>query len=155
MISPPKRWHLWTGLVASSYIREKTLSLNWSLLQIHLLSKPNIFPLFNRDGIFKLSRNPGIDSASLCRLLGLYANPIPTGFLAPIDCYTIRAGVTEQLISVIVLEDFSFWKFAVDSPDFQFLWYHSEKYHWLRLLTFLFLYIYLRSHVKCRISGQI
>jgi hypothetical protein len=41
--------------------------------------------------IFKLLRSPGIDSkeinsASLCSLAGRCDNPIPTRFLAPIDC---------------------------------------------------------------------
>jgi hypothetical protein len=64
-----------------------------------------------RDGIFKLLRSPGVDSlsqyfqtfleprnrfqgmnsASLCSLAGLYDNPIPTRFLAPIDCLKIPA----------------------------------------------------------------
>ncbi len=48
------------------------------------------------DGIFKLLRSPwiklkGIDFASLCSLAGRYDNPIPTQFLAPIDCYKIPA----------------------------------------------------------------
>jgi hypothetical protein len=42
-----------------------------------------------RDGIFKLLRIPGIDSASPCSLAGRYNNPIPTRFLAPIDCSKI------------------------------------------------------------------
>ncbi len=45
----------------------------------------------NRDGILKLLRSPGIDSASLCRLAGRYDNSIPTLFLAPIDCSKIPA----------------------------------------------------------------
>ncbi len=44
--------------------------------------------------IFKLLRSPGIDSASLCSLAGLCDNPIPTPFLAPIDCSKIRAHST-------------------------------------------------------------
>ncbi len=42
--------------------------------------------------IFKLLRRLGIDSASLCSPAGLYNNPIPTRFLAPIDCYKIPRG---------------------------------------------------------------
>ncbi len=41
---------------------------------------------FYRDGIFKLLRSPGIDSARLCSLAGRYNNSIPFRFLAPIDC---------------------------------------------------------------------
>jgi hypothetical protein len=42
----------------------------------------------NRNGIFKLLRSPGIDSASLCSLAGRYDNPyIPTRFLSSIHCY--------------------------------------------------------------------
>jgi hypothetical protein len=33
----------------------------------------------------------GIDSASLCSLAGRYENPIPTWFLAPLDCSKIPA----------------------------------------------------------------
>jgi hypothetical protein len=47
-----------------------------------------------RDGIFKLLRSPGIDSASLCSLAGRYDNPIPTQFLASIDCSKIPAQHT-------------------------------------------------------------
>jgi hypothetical protein len=43
----------------------------------------------NRDGIFKLLRSQGIDSASLSNLGGRYDNPIPIQFLAPIDCSKI------------------------------------------------------------------
>ncbi len=51
-----------------------------------------------RGGIFKFSMEPrnrfqGIDSASLCSLAGRYENPIPTWFLAPIDCSKIPALV--------------------------------------------------------------
>jgi hypothetical protein len=53
--------------------------------------KPNAVP---RDGIFLTSKEPrnrfqGIDSASICSLTGRYNNPIPTWFLAPIDCSKI------------------------------------------------------------------
>ncbi len=44
-----------------------------------------------RDGIFKLLRSPGIDSASLSSLAGRYDNRISTRFLAPIDCSKISA----------------------------------------------------------------
>ncbi len=37
------------------------------------------------------NRFQGINSASLCSLAGLYDNPIPTRFLAPIDCLKIPA----------------------------------------------------------------
>ncbi len=42
---------------------------------------------------FKEPRNrfQGISSASLCSLAGRYDNPIPTRFLAPIDCLKIPA----------------------------------------------------------------
>jgi hypothetical protein len=41
------------------------------------------------DDVFKLLRSPGIDFASLCSMSGRYENPIPTRFLAPIDCSKI------------------------------------------------------------------
>jgi hypothetical protein len=40
-----------------------------------------------------MNRFQEIDSASLCSLAGLYGNPIPTQFLAPIDCSKIPAWV--------------------------------------------------------------
>jgi hypothetical protein len=50
-----------------------------------------------RAGIFKLWRSPGIDySASLCSLAGRYDNPIPTRFLASIDCTKIPALVNSH-----------------------------------------------------------
>jgi hypothetical protein len=39
------------------------------------------------------NRFQGIDSASLCSPAGRYDNPIPTWFLAPIECLKIRAQV--------------------------------------------------------------
>jgi hypothetical protein len=47
-----------------------------------------------RDGILKLLTSPGIDSASICSLSGRDDNPIPTRFLAPIDCSKIPAKDT-------------------------------------------------------------
>jgi hypothetical protein len=44
-----------------------------------------------RDGISKLLRSPGIDSASLCSLAGCNDNPNPTMFLAFIDRSKIPA----------------------------------------------------------------
>jgi hypothetical protein len=44
----------------------------------------------------KLLRSPEIDS-SLCSLAGRYDNPIPTHFLAPIDCSKIPALEWEYL----------------------------------------------------------
>ncbi len=43
------------------------------------------------NGICKLLRSPGIDSASLCSLAGVFDNPIPTRFLVPIDWSKIPA----------------------------------------------------------------
>jgi hypothetical protein len=45
---------------------------------------------------FETSKEPrnrfhGINSASLCSLAGPYDNPIPTWFLAPLDCFKIPA----------------------------------------------------------------
>jgi hypothetical protein len=45
----------------------------------------------SRESIFKLFWGPGIDPASLCSLAGRYDNPIPTRFLAPLDCSKIPA----------------------------------------------------------------
>jgi hypothetical protein len=37
------------------------------------------------------NRFQGINSASLCSLVGRYDNPIPTRFQAPLDCLQIQA----------------------------------------------------------------
>ncbi len=47
-----------------------------------------------RGGIFKLLGRPGIDSASLCSPAGRNDNPIPTRFLATIDCSEIPAQMS-------------------------------------------------------------
>jgi hypothetical protein len=65
-----------------------------------------------RGGTFILLRSPGIDSinsASLCSLAGRYDNPIPTRFLALIDCYKIPALIISQLYR---------WHFASKSMKF-------------------------------------
>ncbi len=61
-------------------------------------------------GIFKRLRSPGIDSASLFSPAGRYCKPIPTWFLAPIDCSTIPAQnkTRQPNISIIVLEKTTF-----------------------------------------------
>ncbi len=47
----------------------------------------------SRDGIFKLLRSPKsiprnrFSHPTVCSLGGRYDNPIPTGFLAPTDCF--------------------------------------------------------------------
>ncbi len=50
-----------------------------------------------------------MNSASLCSMAGLYFNPIPTRFLAPIDCLKIPAQV-------------SYKKNCVQMPYCEFLW---------------------------------
>ncbi len=42
------------------------------------------------------NRFQGKNSASLCSLAGRYDNPVPTQFLAPIDCLKIPAPVLQQ-----------------------------------------------------------
>jgi hypothetical protein len=41
------------------------------------------------------NRFQGMNSVSLCSLAGRYDNPIPTRFLAPIDCLTIPSLVIQ------------------------------------------------------------
>ena len=53
-------------------------------------------PGSNQRPIFYIFKEPrtrfqGTNSASLCSLAGRYDNPIPTRFLAPIDCFKIPA----------------------------------------------------------------
>ncbi len=55
--------------------------------------------------ILKLLRSPGIDSKEpvppgcVCSLAGRYDNPIPTLFLAPIDCFKIPAHSDKKISS--------------------------------------------------------
>ncbi len=56
--------------------------------------------------IFKLLRSPRIDSnsAKLCRnRVVVYDNPIPTRFLAPIDCLKIRAQLSPARNEAVLL----------------------------------------------------
>ncbi len=56
-------------------------------LPYRLASEPVILNVFMESR----SRFQGMNSASLCSLAGRYDNPIPTRFLAPIDCLKIPA----------------------------------------------------------------
>ncbi len=55
--------------------------------------------------LFKEPKNryQGINSARLCSLAGQYDNPIPTRFLATIDCLKIPALSTGSYISLVLL----------------------------------------------------
>ncbi len=57
---------------------------------IQFTEKSFLSPIFST---FKKPKNrfQGINSASLCSLAGRYDNPVPTWFLAPIDCSKIPA----------------------------------------------------------------
>ncbi len=62
----------------------------------------NFTPIvYTGDGIFNLLRSPGIKKSNVRAYVawqaGRYDNPIPTRFLAPIDCSKIRVQVLEQL----------------------------------------------------------
>ncbi len=46
------------------------------------------------------NRLQGISSASLCGLAGQYDNPIPTRFLAPVDCLKIPALIPKGLMKI-------------------------------------------------------
>ncbi len=63
----------------------------------------NVYKLGLRARIFKLLRSgnrfQGISSASLYSLAGRNGNPIPTWFLAPIDCLKIPAQLRQVPIS--------------------------------------------------------
>ncbi len=56
------------------------------------------------------NRFQGMNSASLCSLVGRYDNPIPTRFLAPIDCLKIPALGTRVAILYSVYSQ-TFFKF--------------------------------------------
>ncbi len=52
-----------------------------------------LYPSWNnflQHGVFKLLRSPGIDSASLCSMIGRYVNHIPTRFLDPVYCSVLK-----------------------------------------------------------------
>jgi hypothetical protein len=93
----------------------------------------NPFPLIlilNRDGIFKLLRSPGIDSAILCSLAGRYGNPVPTRFLAPIECFWILApgkfrnkNTIFRFVPNAVLCDYLVWLFLLILLDQRY--YHN------------------------------
>ncbi len=63
--------------------------------------------------LFKEAKNgfQGINSASLCSLAGRYDNPIPTRFLAAIDCLKIPALSTGSYISPVLLgKEWTGWR---------------------------------------------
>jgi hypothetical protein len=74
---------------------------HWSISFVSMTCFYSTEPVFSTFKEVKEARNQfpgiyfqgidfqGIDSASLCRLAGRYDNPIPTRFLAPIDCSKI------------------------------------------------------------------
>jgi hypothetical protein len=72
---------------------QKTLSL--TTIKYQPLSReclPNVFALQAVTTFMKpRNRFQRINFASLCSLKGRYDNPIPTRFLAPIDCLKIPA----------------------------------------------------------------
>ncbi len=49
------------------------------------------------------NRFQGMNSAGLCSLAGRYDNPIPTRYLAPIDCLQIPALVVDWFILYMIL----------------------------------------------------
>jgi hypothetical protein len=63
-----------------------------------------------------------MNSASLCSLEGRYDSPIPTWFLAPIDCLKILAQVSSSRASSQCEENpiyvFLFWELRGLSPNF-------------------------------------
>ncbi len=52
-----------------------------------------------------IPRNDSASLMSLCSLAGQYDNPIPTQFLAPIDCLKIPARITER--NIYITESFT------------------------------------------------
>jgi hypothetical protein len=59
----------------------------------------------------------GTDSASLCSLAGRYDNPIPTQFLAPIDCSKIPARLWRLYISPVLNIIYTFSLSKSQSPS--------------------------------------
>jgi hypothetical protein len=66
------------------------------------MSWPAFEPVFSAR-IFKLLRNPGIDSKKpIHSLAGRYDNPIPSRFLGPIDCFKIPVLDHRRLLEYIL-----------------------------------------------------
>jgi hypothetical protein len=62
------------------------------------------------------NRFQGINYASLCSLAGRYDNPIPTRFLAPVDCLKIPALLLE-LLAPWIPDESSRWGNLYDCLD--------------------------------------
>ncbi len=89
----------WQCMINDGQVEEKPAGTqNNSRLASSLITAPN-----SRARICKLSRSPRIDSKEPiplgCVLAGRYNNPIPTRFLAPIDCLKIPALIREDTSS--------------------------------------------------------
>jgi hypothetical protein len=62
------------------------------------------------------NRFQGMNSASLCSLAGRYDNPIPTRFLAPIDCLKSPALVFVYMVDCKKI--FDFWLNEIKNKTF-------------------------------------
>ncbi len=78
------------------------------------------------------NRIQGMNSASLCSLAGRYDNPIPTRFLAPIDCLKIPTQAIHTLAESIPQN----WFLGSVKVNKYRLWLHSlaESIPWNRFL---------------------
>ncbi len=91
-------------------------------------------------GIFKLeprNRFQGMNSASLCSLAGRYDIPIPTRFLAPIDCLKIPAQVCplrHEILFYLANSACDLWYVTLQPSSFIILCFDmgTDKKAWIR-----------------------
>ncbi len=80
-----------TSLVVVLYESSCTRNPTLSFIATPILPDSSSHDSSTRARICKLLRSPGINSASLCSMVDWCDNPIPTRFLAPLECLKIPA----------------------------------------------------------------
>jgi hypothetical protein len=75
-----------------------------------------------------------MNSASLCSLAGQYDNPIPTRFLAPIDCLKIPA-LASLASGISSLESIPWLHNMKNEDEDDFIWIEAKKNDYIRTST--------------------
>ncbi len=146
-------WRLQTDMSSHPFVTQHD-NKNCSIYCIHCVQVVSTITGNVQSPNFKTFKEPknqfqGTNSAMLCSLAGRYNNPIPTRFLAPIDCLKIPAQVSSveqsklppttvwpflltystaesvQTISDRLIFDWPFWSYAAELPT---CW---QLPHWL------------------------
>jgi hypothetical protein len=81
------------------------------------------------------NRFQGNDSASLCSLAGRYDNPIPTRFLAPIDCSKIPAQTSLKTLKMGDISKEVAKTLLTCMLDYTFLYLYCTSWYFYLLLT--------------------